>query len=346
MVPGSNRPLACLLAAGALGACGAEFTAKSSVDAGSDGGSGAGNTQGTGTGGSSAGAGGSSGGSAGSNSGSSGSGAAQGGVGGSVGGGTGQGGTDGASGRGGSAASSGSSGRGGSGGSAGSSGSGGAGGSGGTSGTSAGSSGRDAAPDGTTCQPQNTVDSCGPQCAKCTAPNDRSVPTCNGTSCGFSCANPDAKCSDNSCSRLLWTFDSGALDGLTSPSGLTLAVRTFNGSAALAVDVVQLNQAEITFTLPICLSGTLNLSAKTLSFRVYFAGGPPSTGEFYVGAGLPDSSTGYISDVYTGTATWVTYSDALSKSAHSGTAKTITIRLGSIGSPFSGTVWFDDFRIQ
>ena len=28
------------------------------------------------------------------------------------------------------------------------------------------------------------------------------------------------------------------------------------------------------------------------------------------------------------------------------TAKTITIRAGSTGAPFSGTVWFDDFRIQ
>jgi hypothetical protein len=339
-----KRTLAWFLAASALGACGAEFTASAGVDAGGDGSSGSGNAQGSGPGGASSGAGGSGGGSGGSSSGSGGSGAAQGGVGGSIAG-SGQGGTDGASGRGGSSGSGGSSGRGGSGGSAGSSGSGDTGGSGGTSGTGAGA-GRDASPDSAACQPQNTVDSCGPQCAKCVAPNDRTVPTCNGTACGFSCANPDAQCSDNSCSRLLWTFDAGTLDGLASPSGLALAVRTFNGSAALAVEVVQLNQAEVTFTLPICLSGTLNLSGKTLSFRVYFAGGPPSTGEFYVGAGVPDAGTGYISDVYAGTAAWVSYSDVLSKSTHSSTAKTITIRLGSTGAPFSGTVWFDDFRIQ
>jgi hypothetical protein len=178
------------------------------------------------------------------------------------------------------------------------------------------------------------------------APDDRSVPACNGGQCGASCRNPDARCSDNSCSRLLWTFDSGALDGLQSVTGHTLAVRTFDGSAALAIDVVQLNQGEISFSLPICLSGTLNLSAKTLSFRVNFAGGPPTSGELYVGALVTSTSTGYVSDISPATGAWVTYSDMLSKATQSSAARTITIRIGSTGAPFSGTVWFDDFRIQ
>jgi len=312
-----KRTLAGLLSAGAFAACGAEFTAKSDTDGGTGASSGSGNTQGTGSGGTSGGMGGTSGGRGGSGAATGGTSAGRGGALGSSG--AGLGGSDGASGRGGSGGTAGNSGRGGSGGGGGSAGSSGRGGSGGTAGGSGGASGTSAGTSG--------------------GPGDASPDA-------LVCTNPDAKCSDNSCSRLLWTFDSGALDGIASASGQSLAVRTFNGSAALAVDVVQLNQAEITFTLPICLSGTLNVSAKTLSFRVYFAGGPASTGEFYVGASLPDVGTGYISDVYTGTATWVTYSDALSKSSRSSTAKTITIRAGSTGAPFSGTVWFDDFRIQ
>lgn len=333
------RPLTWIFSTCALVACGEEFTASDGVDAGPGGSSG--------SGGSSSGAGGSTGGAGGSPAGAGGTGSGQGGASGAIGA-SGRGAGGSVSGQGGASGSVGFSGQGGAGGTVGASGRGGVGGSAGGSGTSGGISGSpgDAGPDSATCVPQGTVDSCGQRCEKCRAPNDRTVPTCNGSSCGFSCLNPDTKCSDNSCSRLLWTFDSGALDGLQSSSGHSLAVRTFNGSAALAVDVVQLNQGEISFTLPICLSGTMNLSAKTFSFRVHFAGGPATSGELYVGASLPDVATGYISDIYVGTAAWVTYSDSLSKSSQSGTAKTITIRLGSTGAPFSGTVWFDDFRIQ
>ena len=315
-----TRTAAWFFSASLVVACGAEFSAGNSVDAGSGGSSGSANP-----------------GSGGSTSGASGTGGASGSGAGSGGTSSGGGGVDGTAGVSGQAGDGGVSGRGGVGGTGGSSGRGGVGGSGGASGRG-GVSGGPEAPRVEAGSGDRSWAAAGGRGGSAGNPGDAGPDA--------SCQQQDAKCSDNSCARLLWTFDSGALDGLQSVSGHTLAVRTFDGSAALAVDVVQLNQSEISFTLPICLTGTLNLSSKTLSFRVNFAGGPPTAGELYVGALLSGTSTGYISDIYPATGGWITYSDMLSKATQSSAAKTITIRIGSTGAPFSGTVWFDDFRIQ
>jgi hypothetical protein len=321
MFLGLRRTAAWIAAASTLSACGSEFTASDARDADSEGSAGAGNTQGSGAGGASSGAGGASsgaGGASGAGGSRAGSGGTAGGQGGTLGsagvsGRGGTGGTAGSSGRGGAGGTVGASGRGGTGGTSGTAGRGGAGGSAGASGsTGASGSPGDASVDSSTCQPQGTV---------------------------------DARCSDNSCSRLAWTFDSGSLDGITSQN-LPLAVRTFNGSAALAVDVAQLNAGEISFSLSICQSGNIDLGTKTFSFRVYFDGMPASSGELYVGASLPDVATGFISDIAPNTGVWISYSEPLGKSSRSSTATKITIRAGSTGVAFGGTIWFDDFRIQ
>ena len=114
------------------------------------------------------------------------------------------------------------------------------------------------------------------------------------------------------------------------------------------MNVAQLNAIpEIRFTLPICNSGTLDVRSRTLRFRVYFDGTPPSSVEFYVQAALPDpNSGGYLNQIGAGTGTWTDYSSPLNLSPFSASAATITIQAGSLGGGFSGTIWFDDFRIE
>jgi hypothetical protein len=164
------------------------------------------------------------------------------------------------------------------------------------------------------------------------------------------CPNDDPKCSDGTCSRLAWNFESGSLDGVTAvdSSGQPLDVRSFDGTMALAVDVSQLNAIPgISFTLALCESGAVGVQSRTLSFRVFFEGGPASSFDFYVQTALPDPRSGaYLDQIGAGTGTWIDYSSPLSKSTFSGSATTVTIQAGSLGGAFTGTIWFDDFRIH
>jgi hypothetical protein len=200
------------------------------------------------------------------------------------------------------------------------------------------------------CRPLGTVTSCGPLCQLCKAPSERTVATCNGT-CAFSCRDDAPKCSDGSCSVIAWNFESGSLDGIVvrSSSGQPLAVRSFGmGNKALAVDVSQLNTlSEISFDLPICLSGSLDLQAKKLTFRVYFDGSPPSSYDFWVQSAVPIPKTGaYLDQIGAGTGVWTQYASPISKSMFASSVPTVTIQAGSLGGSFTGTIWFDDFKIQ
>jgi hypothetical protein len=166
-------------------------------------------------------------------------------------------------------------------------------------------------------------------------------------------AGPDANlcqpCTGSSCARLRWSFDSATLEGITSsdPLAVPLAVRSFMGSLALAVDVAELNAGEIQLSLPICPTGAIDLRPKTFTFKVYFEGLPASSGELYLQASSPSpQSNAYIGYLGPTTGQWNTFSGPMSMSAFSGSASKITIQLGSTGASFGGTVWFDDFRIQ
>jgi len=163
------------------------------------------------------------------------------------------------------------------------------------------------------------------------------------------CPNGALKCSDGTCSRALYNFESGTLDGITvrSSSGHPFTVRSFNGTLALGIDVDQLNiLPEVSFDVLICSSGTIDLRNKILTFRVYFQGSPPSQFDFWAQAALPDpQSGGYLDQIGVGTGAWTSYSSPLNKSSFSGAAKTLTIQAGSLGGGFTGTIWFDDIRI-
>jgi hypothetical protein len=201
---------------------------------------------------------------------------------------------------------------------------------------------------GGACRDRTSLDSCGTQCQSCQVTGDRAIATCDGNSCGFTCKSNAPKCTDGSCSRLLWSFDSGSVDGVfpRAPAGLQLAVRNFNGDPALAADVNQLT--EISFNVPICLSSAIDLRTRTLSFRVFFDGTPTPAGNFFIQASAPQPQTNaYLGQLGTaGSGMWTTYSEPLSKSTFSGSMAEVTIQAGTYGAQFSGTVYFDDIRIQ
>ena len=130
-----------------------------------------------------------------------------------------------------------------------------------------------------------------------------------------------------------------------TPANLPLSVRTFNGSPALAADTPQL--IGITFTIPICLSGSVDLHTKTLSMMVFFDEAPATPGDqFYLQTSIPGTSPGYLTQVGAAAGTWIAYSAPLSLSSFSVSATQITVQAGSYGGAFSGTIWFDNILIQ
>jgi hypothetical protein len=147
--------------------------------------------------------------------------------------------------------------------------------------------------------------------------------------------------------RLVYDFESGSVAGVTSE--LALEVRTFDGSQALALDIAQLNAVSyVTITLSICATGTVDLRDKTLSFRVYFQGAPPSSSSLIVQAWLPDrpGSGAFLGGLGPSTGVWTSFSGPLRESDFSGATTTITIEAASTGVAFMGTMWLDDFRIE
>ncbi|HEX3482056.1 MAG TPA: hypothetical protein VHT91_43880 [Kofleriaceae bacterium] len=198
------------------------------------------------------------------------------------------------------------------------------------------------------CAIHDTIDSCGPQCAKCAPADDRQMPVCNGTMCDVACNSAAPKCTDNTCSRLTWNFDSNMLDGITprAPNGLQLAVRNHAGNVALAIDVT--NLTEVSFTIPICLSGTVQLQTRTLTASVYFDGDSTNgTAQYYVQGSMPaPMDNAFLTTISLPSLTYVPYSTPLSMSQFSNTATTMVFQAGTLGQHFSGTIWFDDIKIQ
>lgn len=201
---------------------------------------------------------------------------------------------------------------------------------------------------GSTC-PGTEITACGASCATCTATSDREVPTCNGTACGTACVDNAPRCDDQTCSRVAWTFQSNMVDGVTGaqPAGLQVAVRNFNGALALAIDVASFS-TEHWIRIPVCISGVVDMSALTLSMKVYFQGGAASTqDQYYVAPAVPTPQTNaYLALDGMRPQLWETYSAPMSGSMFSNTTSEITIRFGTFGAAFSGTVWFDDIKLE
>lgn len=204
----------------------------------------------------------------------------------------------------------------------------------------------DARTDGATCDP-TSVDSCGPSCIQCEAPSDRATPTCDGTACDFECNDGAPQCTDATCSQTLWAFTSGMVDGITArmPATLPLAVRNHAGNQALAIDLTSLT--EISFRIPICISGTVDLSPKTFSVTVFFEGGNDQGEQYFIQASSPQPATGqYLGTRGIQAGQYVTFTAPLSGSSASGAVTDVTIQAGSYGAPFAGTIWFDDIKIE
>ena len=198
-----------------------------------------------------------------------------------------------------------------------------------------------------TCTIHDTVESCGATCEACPPAAGRKVPICNGTTCEVACARAAPACTDGSCSQLTWSFDSNSLEGITprAPAGLVLAVRNHNGNLALGIDVA--NLAEVSFKVPICLSGNIQLQTKTLTAKVFFDGGTATGNQYYVQTSVPAPMTGaYLVSTSMASGIQVTYSAPITMSQFANTATDVVFQAGSFGAQFSGTVWFDDITIE
>jgi hypothetical protein len=195
----------------------------------------------------------------------------------------------------------------------------------------------------------NSVAACGAGCVACEVSSARAMPTCDGNACGSVCKGGASRCSDGSCSQVVFDFQAGSLDGVTAPTaGPALAVRNFNGALALAVDTMELNQGELTFKIPVCLSGVLDVKSKMFKMQVFFQGGGSTMGmQYYVQVSVPSPQTGaFIGSSGFEAQQWTPFEAPLSASQFSATTSEITIQLGSYGASFAGTVWFDDIRIE
>jgi len=184
---------------------------------------------------------------------------------------------------------------------------------------------------------------CGSSCMACPT-SSRGTATCTQGTCGIACTSGAPKCSDGGCSRLSWTFDTSDLDGVVVTGG-AFSVRSLNGNMALAIDVTNLTAVSI--SVPICRTGNLDLSQKMFSFRAYLDGVPVSPSDlaqFFLDAADPDLTTGYLGLESVPQGVWLTYAAPLGTAA-SDTAQA-TIRVGSFGAQFSGTVWIDDITIR
>ncbi|HUS27162.1 MAG TPA: hypothetical protein VMZ53_01600 [Kofleriaceae bacterium] len=215
----------------------------------------------------------------------------------------------------------------------------------------------DAAPQGdghidavNTCTVHDQLASCGAQCAVCSTPSsDRMVATCDGTACGTACVGGAPRCTDMSCSRILFNFESDTQGTvLVSPSGLAVNRRTHNGSMALAFDFTSnLANTQLEFHVPVCVTGTVNQSAKTLKADVYFEGGADAGEQYYIQGSVPTPTAGnYLGTQGAAHNVTVAYSSAMSASAGSAAFNDITFRIGSFGGAFTGTVWVDNIRIE
>jgi hypothetical protein len=208
----------------------------------------------------------------------------------------------------------------------------------------------DAAPeiDAPSCGPTDQVDSCGATCEKCTATGARTMPACDGTACQVACIGNAPKCNDNSCSKAVFDFEDGTTQGLTM-TGVSLSVAPHGGSMALAIPTTSLNPT-IFLNVPVCLSGAIDLSKLTLSATIFYDDPTADTGFQYITqAWTPVKAAGmanFIGFIQIEANKPQAFSAPISAATSSTSTPTIQFEIGTLGSVFSGTVWFDDIKVQ
>jgi len=205
--------------------------------------------------------------------------------------------------------------------------------------------------EGGSCPDPTSVTSCGAACVQCPGGGEREVATCDGTACGLGCVANAPRCTDNSCSQLGFDFTSNTLEGITvrAPANLQLEVRNHGGNLALAIPVTNLNTiGEVSFVVPICLSGAIDIVQRQLSASIVFEDpNAPSGEQFFVQASVPDPKNGAFLNQFGVVAnTTFIYVSPLTGSQFSNAATTVTFQAGTFGANFTGTIWFDDIAIQ
>ncbi len=143
--------------------------------------------------------------------------------------------------------------------------------------------------------PANTsIDSCGAtSCNSCPpAGLANGTATCNGTSCGVGCVSGYSLClnsngTTNSCSRTVFDFNDGTMQGWMNTNGGTFStstsIRRGTSGASLTFSVVKFSsELETGVHFPLCSSSSMNLMGKTVSAWIYIEGDPlPSCGALH-----------------------------------------------------------------
>jgi hypothetical protein len=196
------------------------------------------------------------------------------------------------------------------------------------------------------CTARDSIQSCGPSCRVCPT-SSRGTATCDGVQCSMLCLGNAPLCSDKSCSRLSFDFSSNTKEGVlpASPAGLVLSVRPKDANLALAIDTDLV--APVTITVPICMSGTSDLSQKVFKARVFFDGGDTGqTPQYIISASLADfKSNSLLPTLEVSAGAWIDYRASLGTNAFSASASAVTLQFGSAGALFAGTVWLDDIEL-
>jgi hypothetical protein len=158
------------------------------------------------------------------------------------------------------------------------------------------------------------------------------------------------KCNDNSCSQLVFDFEDNTTEGITGQGGLAVMVGVHGGSKSLEIPATFPTSTSLFIDIPVCLSGAIDLSALTLSVTMFYEdAAAPAGGQYFFQPWAPSKAAGVAANF--GTASVEankpqTFTFPISKSTMSNNTPTIEFEFGTFGAAFTGTVWFDDIKIQ
>jgi hypothetical protein len=210
-------------------------------------------------------------------------------------------------------------------------------------------------------------------CQQCAGPNGscQSIPTdqpdefpsgsCSGTRYCDGQSPPRcvdcAKCSNGSCIRHSWTFDSGTLEGATVDNQgvytkfpAVAVAPAYLGKQSLAMMI------PVEFTLPgdslyarfqVCMgASTANLRTRTFRARVFLeTANQATTMQFWLQL-YSDQQVAAIADTSYPAGSWIGLEGQL-PAVEDGNVKDLILSVGSANNPkWSGRVWVDDVRID
>jgi hypothetical protein len=209
-----------------------------------------------------------------------------------------------------------------------------------------------------TCVENTSVQGCGALCTPCPIPANGAA-TCDGSRCWAQCNAGFLMCNSTvpTCVDGAWSFEDGTVGGFAllpetsdAANGLSIsAVRSVDGTHSLAVSATyDCNHRSIEiFTNPCGQANPIDLRGKTLTFSWYLDGPPLPAGTIEIAASAL-ASGGEMVAVSPSLGHWSSVSVQMmdpSDVSTNGFAFQLYM-LPSTCAPWTGTVYFDNFRIK